>query len=161
MGRRIVLITDNQCTTPYPVFPLGVAHVAAALKRASHRVKIVDMLVASENLEFLLTTFKPDYIGVSQRNFDDLNIRDPLVFTDAIVRIIKRIRKVSRAPIIMGGSGFSLFPAEILERTKADFGIQGEGERDFCAAYQRIAGRRRHQGHRGACFPVRRNTADQ
>ena len=140
VGRRIVLITNNQCTTPYPVFPLGVAHVAAALKRASHRVKIVDLLAASENLEFLLKTFKPDYVGVSQRNFDDLNIRDPLVFTDNIDWIIKRIRKVSRAPIIMGGSGFSLFPAEILERTKADFGIQGEGERAFVQLISALQG---------------------
>ena len=130
MRKRILLIISNYCTKPYPVFPLGVAHIAAALKREGHTVKIIDVLGASwDNLEDALKSFKPDYIGISQRNIDDLNIQGSVVYSDSLGPMITRLRKVSSAPVILGGSGFSLFPRELLERTGADFGVQGEGDR--------------------------------
>jgi len=36
MGSKILLISANRCTTPDPVFPLGLAHVNAALRQAGH-----------------------------------------------------------------------------------------------------------------------------
>jgi hypothetical protein len=36
MPSRILLISVNRCTAPDPVFPLGLAHINAALRRAGH-----------------------------------------------------------------------------------------------------------------------------
>ena len=131
MGTRILLIANNICSTPYPVFPLGVAHVAAALKKASHTVTIIDLLHTDDALESTLRSFKPQYIGLSQRNIDDLNIRDCKEYADTLVQAIRRIRTVTTVPVILGGSGFSLFPLEIFELSGAEYGIQGEGERSL------------------------------
>ncbi|MBT8372011.1 MAG: radical SAM protein, partial [Deltaproteobacteria bacterium] len=39
------------------------------------------------------------------------------------------IREHSNAPLILGGSGFTIFPAETMKALQADYGIIGEGER--------------------------------
>ena len=33
---KILLINANRCTTPEPVFPLGLAHLSAALGKSGH-----------------------------------------------------------------------------------------------------------------------------
>jgi len=43
--------------------------------------------------------------------------------------LVQTIRKHSKAPIILGGSGFTIFPGKMMELLKADYGIIGEGER--------------------------------
>ena len=35
------------------------------------------------------------------------------------------------APVVVGGSGFSVMPAELMDRLNAEFGISGEGEEAF------------------------------
>ena len=145
---RILLITNNRCTTPYPVFPLGVGHIAAALPRSSHTVKIVDLFDTSIDLATVMPVFKPDYIGISQRNFDDIQIKNTRVFADDIVSLVQQIRKMSSAPIVLGGSGYSLFPREMLELTGAEIGIQGEGEQAFRELIQAL-----NSGHAYAGIP--------
>ena len=38
----ILLISINQCDEPYPVFPLGLAYVDAALRRAGYQTRLID-----------------------------------------------------------------------------------------------------------------------
>ncbi len=128
MNRRILLISNNGSIVPYPVFPLGLGHIAAALARASYTVKIFDILDAHADLETVVRAFKPRLIGISQRNIDDLRISGCRVFADDVVAMVKKLRSLSNATVVLGGSGFSLFPKELLEISGADFGIQGEGE---------------------------------
>ncbi|MEN6624458.1 MAG: radical SAM protein, partial [Smithella sp.] len=40
-------------------------------------------------------------------------------------------RDLSRAPIVLGGAGYSIFPESALDYLEADMGIQGEGEFSF------------------------------
>jgi radical SAM superfamily enzyme YgiQ (UPF0313 family) len=89
----------------------------------------------------VLRGFNPDYIGVSQRNFDDIQIKNTRVFADDIITLVKRIRNMSSSPIVLGGSGFSLFPREMLELTGAEFGIQGEGERAMADLIRALSSR--------------------
>jgi radical SAM superfamily enzyme YgiQ (UPF0313 family) len=42
---------------------------------------------------------------------------------------MKTIRRATKAPVVLGGSGFTIFPAESMVLLKADYGILGEGER--------------------------------
>jgi radical SAM superfamily enzyme YgiQ (UPF0313 family) len=127
-GNRILLISSNRCIVPYPVFPLGIAHVAAALRSASYTVRFFDALDSRRDLEAVLKSFKPHHVGISLRNIDDLRISGCRVFADEVVPIVKLIRRLCDATVILGGSGYSLFPREMLALTGADFGIQGEGE---------------------------------
>ena len=128
MSSKILLININRCATPYVVFPLGLAHVASALKRAGHSVEMADCAVNPDGIGAAIKSFEPDYIGLSLRNIDDLQIQSPHFFAGELSVLCKKIRSLTRAPIIIGGSGFALFPQRLLAESGADFGIRGEAE---------------------------------
>jgi radical SAM superfamily enzyme YgiQ (UPF0313 family) len=63
---------------------------------------------------------------------------DSAFFASALSSIAVAIRKVSSVPLILGGSGYSLFPVQLLEKTCADFGVIGEGEIAFPLLIERV-----------------------
>src|SRR5512144_1884432 len=128
MPSRILLISVNRCTTPDPVFPLGLAHLNAPLRREGHETTWLDVLANGDRLEETLNNWRPDFVGVSLRNIDDVLIRKKETFFGDLVSLGASIRQKTKAPIILGGSGFSLFPERLLAMAGADFGICGEGE---------------------------------
>jgi radical SAM superfamily enzyme YgiQ (UPF0313 family) len=107
------------------------AHVAAALKKCDHDVLMIDMMLDDERLETVLSDFKPDYVGLSLRNIDDVRIDNTKFFVPDLENVKNRVSAISHAPIVVGGSAFSLFPEKILALTGADYGVVGEGERSF------------------------------
>ncbi len=127
---NVLLVSANTLKEPYPVYPLGLDYVAAALA-GRHDVKIADLNICEDDdpLMEMIQRFSPDIIGISLRNVDNTDTTDPRAFIDIQRRLIDRIRACSRAPIVLGGSGFTLFPAEIMKALGADYGIVGEGER--------------------------------
>jgi radical SAM superfamily enzyme YgiQ (UPF0313 family) len=128
MPSRILLISANRCTAPDAVFPLGLAHLNAALRKAGHSCLWLDSLAGTACLEETLENYRPDFVGVSLRNVDDVLIRQRETFFGDAVTLGERIRQKTRSPLIAGGSGFSIFPQQLLELTGADFGVCGEGE---------------------------------
>jgi radical SAM superfamily enzyme YgiQ (UPF0313 family) len=131
MPSRILLISANRCTTPDAVFPLGLAHLNAALRKAGHSSLWLDSLEGTARLEETLENYRPDFVGVSLRNVDDVLIRRRETFFGDAVTLGERIRQKTRCPVIAGGSGFSIFPEQLLELTGADYGVCGEGEESF------------------------------
>ena len=128
MASRVLLISINQCEDPYPVFPLGVGHIEAALRKAGYATRWVDLHMDAGALETEVREFQPDYVGISVRNIDDVVIRKRETFFGPLISLIPRLRQLTPAPIILGGSGFSIFPVELLELSQANFGLRGEGE---------------------------------
>jgi len=128
MAVRILIISDNPCTTPYPVFPLGAAYIVAALNNAGHEARLLDCSIPATNLAREIGSFGPRYIGLSIRNIDDCQMVNTRFFAPEISAAIDRIRAATSAPLILGGGGFSLFPRQLLELTGAKCGIVGEGE---------------------------------
>ncbi len=128
MSSKVLLISSNRCTTPEPVFPLGLVCLSAALRHAGHRAYYFDNLANPAGLPEMLSTHHPDFVGISLRNVDDVLIRKRATYFGDLVSLTASIRQQSNAPIILGGSGFSLFPQRLLELTGADFGICGAGE---------------------------------
>jgi radical SAM superfamily enzyme YgiQ (UPF0313 family) len=131
MPSRVLLISANRCTTPDPVFPLGLACLNAALRKAGHHTAWLDQLADVGRLDAVLESHRPDFVGISVRNIDDVMIRTQETFFGDAVSLSTRIRQRTQCPIIVGGSGFSLFPQQLLELTGADYGICGEGENAF------------------------------
>jgi radical SAM superfamily enzyme YgiQ (UPF0313 family) len=127
---KILLISTNTLTAPYPVYPLGLDYVANAIA-SHHQVRIVDLnqLKTPNQVREVINTFIPDVICLALRNVDNTDTSDPQGFIGFYQHIIRTIRKVSKAVIVLGGSGFTIFPAEMMAALDADFGIIGEGER--------------------------------
>ena len=126
--KKVLLVSINKCKYPYPVYPLGVSHIASALMRHDHNVKLYDMGTQNGELETVLSEFQPDFVGLSMRNIDDIRIDNTVYFIPELNDIIKRVRSCTDVPVILGGSAFSLFPELLLKLTGADYGIISEGE---------------------------------
>ena len=129
---RVFFVSGNRCVEPYPVYPMGMAVVSAALAARGHEVRQFDLLSSGADLAALSAaarTYGPDVICYSLRNVDTedyLNPDDWLLDADRLA--IQALRAVSKAPVVLGGSGFSLLPEELLDFLGADFGVIGEGE---------------------------------
>jgi lipid biosynthesis B12-binding/radical SAM protein len=131
---RVFLMTSNLTVEPYPVYPIGMAVVASALTAAGHNVRQFDHLVSGKSttrLRETLTEFAPDYIGLSLRNIDNADSFSNLGgwYLNVARDLLEVVRKVSDAPLIVGGSAFSILPEAILDYLGGDYGIVGEGER--------------------------------
>ncbi|MBU1904149.1 MAG: cobalamin-dependent protein [Proteobacteria bacterium] len=127
---KVLLISANRLKTPYPVYPLGLDYVANAIS-AEHQVRLVDMNEMENNdpLAEVIYDFLPDVIGLSLRNIDNGDITDPKGYMSEYRELVLTVRGHSDALLVLGGSGFTLFPREIMEALEADYGIVGEGER--------------------------------
>jgi radical SAM superfamily enzyme YgiQ (UPF0313 family) len=131
---RALLISCNVTREPYPVYPLGVSMVADAARRKGHQVRVWDLRLGEEGqppLEALIREFKPQAIGLGMRNIDNFNYDSQESYTGAYRNLVQALKGMSDAPIVAGGSAYSLFAEPLLEACGADFGVQGEGEEAF------------------------------
>jgi radical SAM superfamily enzyme YgiQ (UPF0313 family) len=126
---KVLLISANTFREPYPVYPLGLDYVAGAIKER-HTVLIMDLNLekSMEDLPQLLADERPDVIGISIRNIDNTDTTNPMGFIHRYKDLAATIKANSSSPIVLGGSGFSIFPGEIMTLLDADYGIAGEGE---------------------------------
>jgi len=138
---KVLLISANTETINMPVLPLGLAFVNAALIAQNFETKMINLMDA-ENAEKLLketiSEFHPDAIGISVRNIDTQDIKRPGFILDPVKTMISECRKYSKAPIIIGGPGYSIYPETALDYLGADMGIKGEGEVAFPKLLRRI-----------------------
>ncbi len=131
---KVLLISPNIEFLPDPVFPLGLAYITAALKKNNIPYRILDLCFVSDYdaaIESSITTFKPDIIGLSLRNVDNVSYPNSVWYLPFYQKVTHTIRRFTLAPIVLGGSGFALIPEKILAYLNADFGIIGEGEASF------------------------------
>ena len=129
---KVLLINTNMEKKPYPVPPLGICLIASAIRK-DHEVMVYDgAFDHGKGLACLVSDFRPDYIGVTIRNIDDMDILNPTSYIEPILQtFIKPVRETTDAPLILGGSGFSIFPEYFMDYYRADYGVSGEGEAVF------------------------------
>lgn len=155
---RILLISNNLSIDPYAVFPLGLGVIAKVLRQKKHEVKLIDLLACNETDALLRNTisdFDPQFVGIGIRNIDNVNSLNPCFFLDDIVHAVQIIRNETKAPIFLGGAGFSLMPEAILAYIGADYGIVGAGERAVLALVQAVeSGNKIDQLLYGIDFPA-------
>src|SRR5512137_1218967 len=108
MASSVLLINTNRCVTPDPVFPLGLVYLHAALREAGHTTYWLDFQAhGAAQLEQILATCQPQFIGISLRNIDDVLIRKQETYFGELVTLCAAIRKKTKSCIILCGSGFS------------------------------------------------------
>lgn len=126
---KVLLISPNTLTVPYPVYPLGLDYVAGAIPPV-HEVRLADLNVTSlDDLARILLHYQPDIIGLACRNIDNTDAGEPLFLLESYRRIVQWLRQRSQALLVCGGSGFTIMPERVLAMLGADYGIVGEGER--------------------------------
>lgn len=123
--------------SPERVYPIGIVCLAGHLSERGHTVDILDMNMAVDPFGALkekLLDFRPDMVGFSLRNIDPLGNRTSSLIPSFIVAVRMAAALLPKAWIVVGGTGFSLFPDRILqELPEIDYGITGEAETTFPA----------------------------
>ncbi len=139
---QVLLISPNVEFLPDPVFPIGLAYIAGALKENQTPYHVLD-LCFEEDYEAAITdavsSAQPDIIGLSLRNVDNVSYPNYVSYLSFYRQIVQVVRKCSHGTIVVGGSGFDLLPDEILEYLGADLGVIGEGEISFVTLVNNLA----------------------
>jgi radical SAM superfamily enzyme YgiQ (UPF0313 family) len=130
---RIAFISANREKLPDAVIPLGILSVMAATP-ARHEKLFWDLCFEPDPLETVarkLRESQPDLVAIGLRNLQNMDYTNITTNLDAYRQLVRTVRAISPAPIVLGGGGFSVMPIGLMEDLGADFGIAGEGERAF------------------------------
>lgn len=126
---KLLLISANRERSPYPVFPIGLAFLAEPLKQAGHQLAALDLCFEADPITAVavsLAEHQPDAVIVSLRNLDNVTWPESISYLTSLRELVAACR--AKATVILGGSGYSLMPVEILADCGADYGLVGEGE---------------------------------
>jgi radical SAM superfamily enzyme YgiQ (UPF0313 family) len=132
--REVVLVNANHMKPP--VAPIGLEYVGDSLIEAGHEVQVIDLCFATDpaaEIADALADVEPLAVGVSFRNTDDCYWPSAQCFVPRLKEYVGIIKQHTTAPIVLGGCGFSIFPAEIMKECDVPFGIVGDGEDAFVA----------------------------
>jgi len=130
-NKKMILVSANRHKEPYPVYPLGISYLQSflATNLPDLETYLFDFMTgSSDDFVQVLKKIRPDYVGISLRNIDDVNIYRQESFIEHYKQIINNTREFSESVIIIGGAGFSIYPELLFKTLKPDFGISGEGE---------------------------------
>jgi radical SAM superfamily enzyme YgiQ (UPF0313 family) len=132
---RVLFISPNRLDLISPPLPLGLGSVVASLG-AEHEVEVLDFMFAPDpwgEVRKAVAAFKPDLMGLSLRNIDNQDSRQPICYFPEMQDLVALLRELSPAPIVLGGGAFNVMPRELMEYLEPDFGLLGEGEEAFPA----------------------------
>lgn len=138
---KVLIISANQAAHPVPVMPLGACLVAEAAERAGHRVRLLDLMFVRDavaSVEAMIMDFRPDAVGLSIRNIDNNDMRDTVYYLSDLRLLVNTIRKLTGAPIILGGAALGVMPEEILRLANLSCAVLGDGEAVFPQLLERI-----------------------
>jgi len=145
VGERVVVraafVSGNREKLPDAAIPLGILSVLASVSER-HATTLVDLCFEDQPQDALarrLGEFKPEVIGLGMRNIQNADYSGVADTIDYYAELLRVIRSVSDAPVVMGGSGFSVMPAELMERLQPDYGIAGEAEGAFPELLEALA----------------------
>lgn len=138
---RVLLVNANLIRVP-PVAPYAIDVLGSALTDAGHDVAVSDLSMfpsdeqAFAEMDAAVAGFRPDYVAVSLRNTSDFilpslyDLPTHGSFLPAHARVLDRLaRSFPAERIVLGGSGFSTAPEQLLRHFKLRLGVTGPGER--------------------------------
>lgn len=142
--KRVLLVYTDPYYLVKQVYPFGLDILASRLRKDGIEARIEHAFLPGpdplRNLSLTLADWRPDLVGLGIRNIDTCmacedhgDVQGPGF---RAFFFLPRIRTVARAvgdllpgaPLICGGGGFTVAPAEILKYLDAPYGIAGEGE---------------------------------
>ncbi|MHA2280692.1 MAG: B12-binding domain-containing radical SAM protein [Promethearchaeota archaeon] len=125
----MLLVNPNRFQNP-PVIPIGLEYLVTALEKHNHNVQILDLCFSDtpeKDLVKILNKKSFDLVGITIRNIDSAIYFNNQFFLTDFKPLVMCVKE-QNIPIVLGGSGFSAMPNEILSYLKADYGIIGPGE---------------------------------
>jgi radical SAM superfamily enzyme YgiQ (UPF0313 family) len=153
-GRGKVLLVNPNRMKP-PVAPLALDYLAHALKKSRFQVDLLDLCFSTDvslEIESYLARNDVLAVAVTLRNTDDTYLASQDFCIDRYKQVIDLLKAQTDAPIILGGSGFSIMPQAILSYYGLDLGIWGEGEFSLPLLVDRIAAKQDYRDVPGLVY---------
>jgi radical SAM superfamily enzyme YgiQ (UPF0313 family) len=150
---RVLLVNPNRVKPA--IAPIGLDYLADALEAAGHTFELLDLCFSDDLAADTVAAVRcaaPEAIGVTVRNTDDCYWSSQTFYLPEVKRVVALLHQCAAAPVVLGGVGFSVAPAAILDYCGADFGLAGEGELAFIAFLQAMERRRGWQGVPGLIY---------
>jgi radical SAM superfamily enzyme YgiQ (UPF0313 family) len=125
--------------------PIGLDYIAASARREGIEVEVLDLGLVEEPDKTMKDYFdrnNPELVGLSFRNSDDCFWPSADWFVPGLKNTVEKIRRLTDAPIVVGGVGFSIFARSIFEYVNIDFGVCGDGEAAIVALTNQLRGKR-------------------
>ncbi|MFQ6098095.1 MAG: B12-binding domain-containing radical SAM protein, partial [Armatimonadota bacterium] len=141
MSHGTVVLVNTNVMRPV-VAPIGLDYVGASLAESGWDVELIDLALeenAEEAIRGRLADTSPVAVGVTIRNTDDCFFASRHSCLPRIAQFVGLIKRNTDAPIVLGGAGFSVMPAALLERLDLELGIWGEGEVAFVRLLDSLA----------------------
>lgn len=140
---RVLIFSGSREIVHVMVPPIGEAYLASYLLSQGHEVMYIDLTLSNDfknDVSKAINDFNPQLIGISIRNIDSTTYPGNLFFYLPLKNIVQYIKQIAEPeiPIILGGSGFSIFSEEILRDLNHDIGVIGDGEYVFAEILKRI-----------------------
>ncbi len=139
-GEKILLLNSNLMKPP--VAPIALDYLASALAERGYAVDVLDLCFSADPFVDIKNYFlsnNPFLVAITLRNTDDTSFATRDFFLPLVKEMADAVRMYSPAPIVIGGSGFSVSPQAVLEFCGLDMGIWGEGEFALPLLADRIA----------------------
>ncbi|WP_328764578.1 MULTISPECIES: tryptophan 2-C-methyltransferase [unclassified Streptomyces] len=159
MGRGLVLLVNPNKVHP-PIAPYALDVLTTSLEAADFEVEVVDLTFHREDWKSYLCEYlgarSPLLVGVTIRNTDTVYAFEQRPFIGEHKEIITEIRRLTDAPIVGGGIGFSSMPFALVDYFGIDFGVKGPGEQIICDLADALATGR----DTGTVSGLLRNTED-
>jgi radical SAM superfamily enzyme YgiQ (UPF0313 family) len=140
MARPPVLLVNPNRMRP-PVAPIGLEYVAAGLRRGGYEPVLCDLTWPDDPLAALVAALdevRPAAVGVSVRNLDDVSMASGDFVLETTAEVVRAARSQTRAPVVLGGIGFSFNPGPTLTFTGATHGVVGDAEESFARLLDRL-----------------------
>lgn len=148
----------NCCNLPWrPIYPYAFVQISEIARRFDLRVTRIDLLYVKhwyEHLKAVIKTQRPKMVGIHLRQGDSLDLsgydlvdgapgdffRTYFPVEDS-KRLIRLVRELTDAPIIMGGFGFTTHAKKLANYLEIDLGMQGCPDGFFSAFNDVLNGR--------------------
>jgi radical SAM superfamily enzyme YgiQ (UPF0313 family) len=139
--RDVLLVNANRLRPA--VAPLGLEYAGELLGLQGFGVRLLDLCFEQEveaATARALESCSPVLVGVTLRNTDDCYMASGEDFLPGHAEVVAAVRRHTEAPVVVGGSGYSVSPGPILGASGADYGIAGDGEMPLALAARALSG---------------------
>src|SRR5262245_4621347 len=135
MGKALVTLVNPNKIHP-PITPYALDILTTSLELHDFDVEVVDLNFSRETWRHVLVKYfalrKPLLVGVTIRNTDTIYPQEQRVFLGEHREIINEIDRLTCAPIVVGGVGFSSMPFAAIDYFRIPYGVKGPGEIIIC-----------------------------
>jgi len=138
---KVAFVSANRDQLPDAVIPLGLLYVMASIADR-HESILVDLCFEDRPFDALarrIGDFDPDVVALGMRNIQNADYSGVGHSLDHYREVVAGIRAATSAPIVLGGSGFSVIPKQLMHHLRPDYGVSGEGEQAFPELLDAIA----------------------